>query len=57
VRLAGTSIGRRGAVALEHGAGPPGGEPHQVHLAAAVCKPLMREGVPELVGMQAGEPD
>jgi hypothetical protein len=53
VRLAGAFVGRGGAVATQHHARLPAGEPHQVGLVAAVRQPQVREGVPELVGVQA----
>jgi hypothetical protein len=50
VSFAGAGIGGRGAVALQHDAGLPAGDAHEVHLAAALGEPRMREGVPEPVG-------
>jgi hypothetical protein len=52
VRFAGAGVGGRGAIALEHLAGPPTGDPHEVGLVAAHAQPLVGEGVAELVGMQ-----
>jgi hypothetical protein len=43
----------RGAVALQHRAGLPAGQAHQVGLPTALGQPLMGEGVPQLVGVQA----
>jgi hypothetical protein len=55
VRLAGTGVGRRGTIALEHQAGLPASQPYQIRLTAAIGQPLMREGVAELVRMQIRE--
>jgi hypothetical protein len=52
VGLAGASIGGRGAVALEHGAGLPAGDAHEIDLSTTLGEPLVREGVPELVRVQ-----
>jgi WD40 repeat protein len=53
--LAGATVSRRGAVAPQHGARAPAGQPHQVGLAPALGQPLVGEGMAQLVGVQAGE--
>ena len=53
--LSGTSVGGSGAVPLEHLAGLPAGDAHQVGLRPTLGEPLVGEGVAELVGMQAGD--
>jgi hypothetical protein len=35
-------------VAVDHGPGPPAGEPHQVALRAAAGEPVVGEGVPSV---------
>jgi hypothetical protein len=55
VSVAGAGVGGAGAVAGHHRPRPPPGQAHQVHLGAALGKPLVGEGVAELVGMQAGQ--
>src|SRR6266508_3018662 len=47
----GAGVGGRGAVPLEHRAGLPASDAHEVGLGAALGEPLVREGVPELVRM------
>src|SRR5688500_119293 len=47
--------GRRG-VALDHRAGLPAGERHQIRLRAARGEVVVGERVPEGVGVQVGEP-
>jgi hypothetical protein len=41
VGLAGASVGRRGAVALQHRTGLPAGQAHQVGLSPTLGEPLM----------------
>jgi hypothetical protein len=53
--LAGPGVRGRGAVALQHRAGLPAGQAHQVGLPAAFGQPLVRGGVAQLVGVQAGQ--
>ena len=53
--LTGASVGSRGTVALQHRPGLPAGQAHQVGLAAALSKPLVGEGVAELVRVQPGQ--
>ena len=53
--LAGPGVRGRSAVALQHGAGLPAGQAHQVGLPAAFGQPLVREGVAQLVWVQAGQ--
>lgn len=48
---AGADVGGRSAVALQHGAGLPTSESHEVGLAAALGQPLVSEGVAKLMGM------
>jgi hypothetical protein len=45
----------RGAVTLQHRTGLPARQAHQVGLPAALGQPLVREGVAQLVGVQAGQ--
>ena len=52
--LAGAGVSGRGAVALEHRAGLPAGQAHQVRLATALGEPLVSERVAELVWVQSG---
>src|SRR6266545_3560236 len=52
VGLSGAGISGRGAVAAEHLAGPPAGQPHQIGFAAALGEPGVRERVAELVRVQ-----
>jgi hypothetical protein len=47
---------RRG-VAVDHLAGLPAGQAHQVAFVAAGGQPRVGEGVAELMRVQAGEPD
>ena len=54
VGLAGAGVSGRGAVALEHRAGLPAGQAHQVRLTTALGEPLMSERVAELVWVQSG---
>jgi hypothetical protein len=56
MRVAGAGVGGAGAVAGHHRPRPPPGQAHQVHLGATLGKPLVGEGVAELVGVQAGQP-
>jgi hypothetical protein len=51
--LAGPGISSRGPIALQHGARLPPGQTHQVGLPAAFGQPLVREGVAQLVRVQA----
>jgi hypothetical protein len=51
VGFTGAGVGGRGAVPLEHRAGLPASDAHEVGLGAALGEPLVREGVPELVRM------
>ncbi len=51
VGFTGAGVGGRGAVPLEHRAGLPASDAHEVGLGAGLGEPLMREGVPELVRM------
>jgi hypothetical protein len=55
VGLSGASVRGRGAVALQHRAGPPPGQAHQVGLSPALGEPLVGEGVTELVRVQVGQ--
>ena len=55
VGLSGASVRGRGAVALQHRAGPPPGQAHQVGLSPTLGEPLMGERVTELVRMQIGQ--
>jgi hypothetical protein len=52
VGLAGASVGGGGAGALQHRAGLPAGQAHQVGLSPVLGEPLMREGVAELMRVQ-----
>jgi hypothetical protein len=52
VRFASTGIGSGGAVALEHGAGLPPGDTHQIRLGATLGQPLVGERVAELVRVE-----
>src|SRR4029453_6352556 len=57
-RRLGASIGRAGAVALQHHIRSPAGEPLEITLLAAVHQEVVGEGVPESVRMElldAGE--
>ena len=56
MRFAGAGVGGAGAVAGHHRPRPPPGQAHQVDLGATLGKPLVSEGVAELVGVQAGQP-
>ena len=56
VGVAGAGVGGAGPVASHHRPRPPPGQAHQIHLGAALGKPLVGEGVAELVGVQAGQP-
>ena len=51
--FSGPLIRDRGAVALEHRAGPPTGQAHQIGLASAFPKPRVRKGVAEQVRVEA----
>jgi hypothetical protein len=51
----GASVGRECAIALEHRPRLPPGDLHQVGLSAILDQPLVGEGVPELVRVQARE--
>ena len=55
--FAGPGISGRGAVALQHGPGLPPGQTHEVGFVTAQGKPLMGEGVAELMRMEAREAD
>jgi hypothetical protein len=44
--------GGAGTVSLEHGTGPPPGQPHEVTFATAVAQPRMRKGVTKLMRME-----
>ena len=48
--VAGAGVGGAGAVAGHHRPRSPPGQAHQVDLGAALGKPLVGEGVAELVG-------
>jgi hypothetical protein len=56
VGFAGALVGGRGIVTVQHRAGAPAGQAHQVGLAAALGEPLVGEGVAELVGCRSNEP-
>ena len=53
--LTSSGVRGRGAVALQHRTGLPAGQAHQVGLPAAFGQPLVREGVAQLVWVQAGQ--
>ena len=48
--VAGAGVGGAGAVAGHHRPRPPPGQTHQVHLGAALGKPLVGEGMAESGG-------
>jgi hypothetical protein len=50
VSVAGAGVGGAGAVAGHHRPGPPPGQAHQINFGAALGKPLVSEGMAELVG-------
>jgi hypothetical protein len=50
VSVAGAGVGGAGAVAGHHRPRPPPSQAHQVHLGATLGKPLVGEGMAELVG-------
>jgi hypothetical protein len=52
MRLASPLIGSRGAIALQHRAGLPASQPHEVRLATAFREPLMGEGMPQPMRVQ-----
>jgi hypothetical protein len=56
VGVARSAIRRRRRVAPDHLPGPPAGQSHQVMLLTAGGQPVVREGVPELMGGTAGIP-
>src|SRR6266498_1595723 len=56
VGFTGAGVGGRGAIALQHDAGLPAGDAHEVDLTAALGEPRVREGVPELVRTQPIDP-
>jgi hypothetical protein len=51
VGVAGAGVGGAGAVAGHHRPRSPPGQAHQIHFGAALGKPLVGEGVAELVGV------
>jgi hypothetical protein len=51
--FSGPLIRDRGAVALEHRAGPPTGQAHQIGLASTFSKPQVRKGMAEQVHVEA----
>ena len=53
--LAGASIGGRGAIALQHRAGPPAGQPHEIGLSPALSEPLVGDSVAKLMWMEVGQ--
>jgi Oxidoreductase family, NAD-binding Rossmann fold len=55
--LASPGIGSRGAVALQHRAGFPAGQAHQVRFTTAFRQPLVGKGVSQPVRVQAGQAD
>jgi hypothetical protein len=55
VGLASASIGDRGAVALEHRAGLPAGQPHEIGLSPALSEALVGKGVAKLMWMEFGQ--
>src|SRR5215218_9383482 len=55
VGVAGPGVGGAGAVAGHHRPRSPPGQAHQVDLGAALGKPLVSEGVAELVGLRQVE--
>jgi hypothetical protein len=57
VGFAGAAFGGGLGVAVDHLAGLPAGEAHEVAFVAAGGQPGVGERMPELVGVQAGEPD
>lgn len=54
--LAGTLIGPRRTVAVEHFASPPAPEAHEVALGATLGQPVVGEGMPHEVGVDPTEP-
>src|SRR5215216_6124806 len=52
MRFAGADVGGRRPIAIEHLAGPPAGQPHQVGLAATLGEPGVGKGVAKLVRVQ-----
>jgi hypothetical protein len=54
--LAGAFVSRARCVMGEHCSRLPSGEAHQVTLGTAVGEPVMRERVPELMGVKIGKP-
>jgi hypothetical protein len=57
VGFAGAALGGGFGVAVDHLAGLPAGQAHEVAFIAAGGEPGVGEGVAELVGVQAGEAD
>jgi hypothetical protein len=57
VSLSSSGVGGRSAVPLEHSAGLPIRDAHEVTFRAALGEPLVGEGVAELVRMEAWEAD
>jgi hypothetical protein len=55
MRLASAGVSGRGAVAGHHRPRPPPGQAHQVHLGAGLGKPLVGEGMAELVEVRQVE--
>jgi hypothetical protein len=47
-----TGVGGAGAVVGHHCPRPPPGQAHQIHCGATLGKPLVGEGMAELVGLR-----
>ena len=55
VRLTSPLVGGTCSVPLQHRAALPAADPHQVALSPALVQPVMRERMPELLGMYVAE--